>query len=76
MLSHFLMGQALEGVSAKYIAELIVVHGPALRKAQEKISAHVFQLLGRKLGCHHDAPLAPDVPTAKTCKAIAPARIT
>jgi Phage integrase family/Arm DNA-binding domain len=45
-LSHFLMGHALEGVSAKYIAELIVVHGPALRKAQEKISANVFELLG------------------------------
>jgi hypothetical protein len=62
-LSHFLMGHALEGVSAKYIAELIVVHGPALRKAQEKISAHVFELLGFKLGSHNDAPLVPDVPS-------------
>jgi integrase len=62
-LSHFLMGHALEGVSAKYIAELIVVHGPALRKAQEKISKHVFELLGLKLGGHDDAPLAPAMPT-------------
>jgi hypothetical protein len=60
-LSHFLMGHALEGVSAKYIAELIVVHGPALREAQEKISAHVFELLGLKLGSHHDAPLVPEI---------------
>jgi hypothetical protein len=71
-LSHFLMGHALEGVSAKYIAELIVVHGPALRKAQEKISAHVFELLGLKLGGHHDAPLVPSMPTAKKSKAAAP----
>jgi hypothetical protein len=48
-LSSFLMGHALEGVSAKYIAELIVVHGPALREAQERVSAHVFGLLGMKL---------------------------
>jgi hypothetical protein len=60
--SHFLMGHALEGVSAKYIAELIVVHGPALRKAQEKISAHVFGLLELKLGNHHDATLVPGTP--------------
>ena len=66
------MGHALEGVSAKYIAELIVVHGPALRKAQEKISAHVFELLGLKLGGHHDAPLVPSMPTAKKSKAAAP----
>jgi hypothetical protein len=44
-LSHFLMGHALEGVSAKYIAELIVIQGAELRKAQEKISRHVFELL-------------------------------
>ena len=56
-LLHFLMGHALEGVSAKYIAELIVVHGPALRKAQEKISAHVFELLRL-----NNAPLVPTLP--------------
>jgi hypothetical protein len=49
MLSHFLMGHALEGVSAKYIAELIVANGAALREAQEKISRHVCELLGLKL---------------------------
>ena len=71
-LSHFLMGHALEGVSAKYIAELIVVHGPALRKAQEKISAHVFGLLGLKLGDHHDASLVPSLPTTKKSKTAVP----
>jgi hypothetical protein len=40
------MGHALEGVSAKYIAELLIVHGPALREAQENISRRVFELLG------------------------------
>jgi hypothetical protein len=54
-----------------YIAELVVVHVPALRKAQEKISAHVFELLGLKLGSHHDAPLAPSMPTGKKRKAVA-----
>ena len=29
------------------------IHGPALRKAQEKISAHVFELLGLKLQRPH-----------------------
>jgi hypothetical protein len=38
-LSHFLMRHAREGVSAKYIAELIIANGPALRKAQEKSAA-------------------------------------
>jgi hypothetical protein len=42
MLSHFLVGHALE--SAKYIAELIIENGPALREAQEKISARVFEI--------------------------------
>jgi hypothetical protein len=65
------MGHALEGVSAKYIAELIVVHGSALRKAQEKISAHVFELLGLKLDGHHDVPLVPSLPTRKKSKAVA-----
>jgi|SRR5580700_10451519 hypothetical protein len=61
-LSHFLMGHAREGVSAKHIAELIIANGPALRKAQEKISRRVFELLGLTLCGHHDAPLAPDAP--------------
>lgn len=49
MLSHFLMGHALAGVSARYIAELIVANGPALREAQEKLSCHIFELLGLKV---------------------------
>jgi integrase len=63
MLSHFLLGHALQGVNPKYTAELIILQGKALRAAQEKVSAHVFKLLGLKLGGHHDAPLVPDAPT-------------
>jgi hypothetical protein len=64
--------------SAKYIAELIVSNCPALRKAQEKISRRVFELLGLTLEAHHDAPLVPDAPsraasTRKTSKAAATA---
>lgn len=49
MLLHFLMGHALEGVSAKYTAELMVANSAALRKAQEQISREMFKLLGLKL---------------------------
>ena len=48
--------------------ESYAVLGPML----EKISAHVFELLGLKLGGHHDAPLVPSMPTAKKSKAAAP----
>jgi len=68
MLSHFLMGHALEGVSAKYIAELIIANGPALREAQEKISARVFELLGLTLGGNLDAPLVPTMPSPRKSK--------
>jgi integrase len=44
-LSSFLMAHALEGVSAKYIAEMIVLRSAELREAQEKISRRVFELL-------------------------------
>jgi len=71
MLSHFLMGHALEGVSAKYIAELIIANGPALREAQEKISAQVFELLGLTLGGNLDAPLVPTMPSQEKSKAAA-----
>lgn len=37
--------------------------GPAIRAAQEQIRRHVFDLLGLKLGGHHDAPLVPSLPT-------------
>jgi integrase len=49
MLSSFLLGHALDGVNAKYTAELIIIQGEALRAAQEKVSRHVFDLLGLKL---------------------------
>jgi hypothetical protein len=46
MLIHFLMGHALEGVSAKYTNELMILRPAELRAAQEQISARVFELLG------------------------------
>jgi integrase len=46
MLIHFLMGHALEGVSAKYTNQLMVANSAELRKAQEAISRRVFELLG------------------------------
>jgi len=46
MLIHFLMGHALEGVSAKYTSELMILRSAELRAVQDKISARVFELLG------------------------------
>jgi hypothetical protein len=40
------MGHALEGVSAKYTSELMILRSAELRAVQEKISARVFELLG------------------------------
>jgi hypothetical protein len=56
------MGHALDGVSPKYVSEIIIVRGPAIREAQETISARVFELLGLKVGGHHDVPLVPGAP--------------
>jgi hypothetical protein len=41
----------------------------AMRAAQEKISARIFDLLGLKLGGHHDAPLVPRMPNRAASKA-------
>jgi hypothetical protein len=49
MLSSLLLGHALQGVNQRYTAELIIIQGKALRKAQERVSKHVFNLLGLKL---------------------------
>ena len=46
MLIHFLMGHALEGVSAKYTNELMVMRSAELRAAQEAISSRMVELLG------------------------------
>jgi hypothetical protein len=46
LLIHFLMGHAPEGISQKYIAVLMLSNGPAMRAAQEKISARMVMLLG------------------------------
>jgi hypothetical protein len=80
MLISFLMGHSLQGVSAKYTNELMIVNSQALRDAQEKISRRIFELLGLTLGGYHDAPLVPDAPsrapsTREKSKAAAPARI-
>jgi len=73
LIRHFLMGHAPQGISQRYVATLIVQNGPAMRAAQERISKRIVSLLGLTLSGHHDAPLAPDVPTEKS-KAAAPAR--
>lgn len=65
---HFLCGHALDGVSEEYTNKLMIEKGPAMRAAQEKISARMFELLGLKLGCHHDAPLVPSLPTREEAK--------
>jgi integrase len=63
MLIHFLMGHALQGVSAKYTNEWMVLRSAELRDAQEKISRRIFELLGLTLGTPQDVPLVPHGPT-------------
>ena len=63
MLIHFLCGHALDGVSEEYTNKLMIEKGPAMRAAQEKISARMFELLGLTLDSHHETPLAPEPPT-------------
>jgi integrase len=63
MLIHFLMGHALQGVSAKYTNEWMVLRSAELRDAQERISRRIFQLLGLTLGTPQDALLLPHGPT-------------
>jgi integrase len=46
LISHFLLGHAPRGISQEYIAILILASGPAMREAQEKISARMLALLG------------------------------
>jgi integrase len=60
MLISFLMGHSLQGVSANYTNELMIANSEALRKAQEKISHRIFELLGLTLFRLLDAPLVPD----------------
>jgi integrase len=75
LLSHFLLGHAPKGISQEYIPMLILQNGPGMREAQCRISKQMFKLFGLKLGGHHDAPLVPSMPTRKSSKAAAPARI-
>jgi integrase len=49
LLTHLLMGHALEGVSRKYISKLVVMNGPGLRRAQVQISRRIVRLLGLTL---------------------------
>ena len=46
LLIHFLMGHAPDGISQKYIATLILANGPAMRAAQERMSARMLKELG------------------------------
>lgn len=73
MLISFLMGHSLQGVSAKYTNELMIANSEALRAAQERISRRIFELLGLTLGRHHEATLAPSMPSTKMAKVAAPA---
>lgn len=45
MVAHFLMGHAPAGISQRYVARMILTSGPAMRDAQRKISARIFELL-------------------------------
>jgi len=59
MLIHFLMGHSLEGVSAKYTNELMILRSAELRAAQEQISRRIFELLGLKIAkARHGVALA------------------
>jgi integrase len=49
MLCHFLLGHALQGVSAKYVNELMLLRSAELRVAQDKISCRMMELLGLEL---------------------------
>jgi integrase len=62
LISHFLLGHAPKGISQEYIPILILQNGPAMRAAQQKISARIFNLLGLGIGSQYDAPLVPDAP--------------
>ena len=68
MLIHFLCGHALDGVSEEYTNKLMIEKGPAMRAAQEKISARMFELLGLSIerrvmpSALRNAPLAPRMP--------------
>ncbi len=46
LMIHFLMGHAPDGISQKYVATLILANGPAMRAAQERISARMLKELG------------------------------
>jgi integrase len=78
MLIHFLCGHALDGVSEEYTNKLMIEKGPAMRAAQEKISARMFELLGLKLGSvgssalrsREDAPLVPTMPSIHSIPAV------
>jgi hypothetical protein len=59
------------------LLRMILQNGPAMRAAQERTSKRIVNLLGLTLGCHDDAPLAPDTPsrveaTRKKSKAVVP----
>jgi hypothetical protein len=48
-LSAILLGHAIPGISERDIGELAIARSAELKDAQQKISSHVFKLLGLKL---------------------------
>ena len=51
LLSHCLLNHSPPGISARYVAELILSAGPGLRAAQRRIFARMLDLLGYRRGC-------------------------
>jgi hypothetical protein len=58
MLATFLMGHSLQGVSARYVNELMILRSAELRAAQEQISRRVFELLDLKIAKRRGVALA------------------
>lgn len=49
VLSSILLGHAIPGISGRYIGEIAALRSKELRGAQQKISKHMFKLLGLSL---------------------------
>lgn len=65
LLGHSVKGAAVVSVSGVYISGDAVLKTPQLREVQEKISAHIFDLLGLKLP---SPPLVPEASSRKVRK--------
>jgi integrase len=45
LLSHFMLGHAVTGISRGYVAKMILASGPAMRAAQSKVSRRIVSFL-------------------------------